>query len=249
MTGDSAVGSFGLHDLTIGGEQDTGHQSQGTITLGHTVTLNITIIVLTGPDETSVALHAVGDHVVNEAVLVPDASSLVLGLEVSFVHLLEQVLEATIVLLEDGVLGAQVQRPLLLESVLEAALGKSEDGLVSVVHAHGNTAARKVEHVVGLLGTAISRGEGELQAASALDDQVSGLVLVAVGVAANDNRSLPARYQAGHVLADDRLAEDRAAEDVPDRSVGALPHLLQLELCTQSLTNIRNMYMLAYVYV
>lgn len=33
------------------------------------------------------------------------------------------------------------------------------------------------------------------------------------------------------VLADDRLAEDGAAEDVTDRTVGRLPHLLQVVLC------------------
>lgn len=43
--------------------------------------------------------------------------------------LLEDVLEAPVVGLEDGVLGAHVQRPLLLDGILEAAVSKSTDGL------------------------------------------------------------------------------------------------------------------------
>ena len=37
-------------------------------------------------------------------------------------------------------------------------------------------------------------------------------------------------HEARHVAADDGLAEDDAAEDVADGAVGALPHLLEVEL-------------------
>lgn len=40
----------------------------------------------------------------------------------------------------------------------------------------------------------------------------------------------PTGNKPGNVLADDWLAKDGAAQDVPDGSVGALPHLLQAEL-------------------
>lgn len=40
----------------------------------------------------------------------------------------------------------------------------------------------------------------------------------------------PAWNKPGNVLADDWLAEDGAAQDIPDGSVGALPHLLQAKL-------------------
>ena len=45
------------------------------------------------------------------------------------VNLLEDVLESTVVDLEDGVLAAQVKVLLLGESELEAAVSKSSDGL------------------------------------------------------------------------------------------------------------------------
>ncbi len=71
--------------------------------------------------------------------------------------------------------------------------------------------------------------EAHGQAALAGHPEVGGLVLVAEGVAADDDRLRPAGHQPRHVLADDRLAEDDAAEDVADRAVRALPHFLEIE--------------------
>lgn len=42
---------------------------------------------------------------------------------------LEDVFEAPVIGLEDGVLGAHVQGPLLLNGILKAAMSKSTDGL------------------------------------------------------------------------------------------------------------------------
>ena len=68
------------------------------------------------------------------------------------------------------------------------------------------------------------------QLAGAGHHEVGRLILVAEGVAADDDRVGPARDQPRHVLDHDRLAEDDAAEDVADRAVGRLPHLLEAEL-------------------
>jgi hypothetical protein len=48
---------------------------------------------------------------------------------VLFVDLLEDVFEAPVVFLQDGVLGAHVEGPLLLDGVLEAAVSEPSDGL------------------------------------------------------------------------------------------------------------------------
>jgi hypothetical protein len=77
---------------------------------------------------------------------------------------------------------------------------------------------------------AVFADELDRQRALAREQEVGGLVLVAEGVAADDDRLGPARHQARHVLADDRLAEDHAAQDVADRAVRRLPHLLEIEL-------------------
>ena len=67
------------------------------------------------------------------------------------------------------------------------------------------------------------------QLAGAGDEEVGRLILVAEGVAADDDRVGPARDQPRHVLDHDRLAEDDAAQDVADRAVGRFPHLLEAE--------------------
>ena len=225
-----AVSSFSLNDVTIGSEENTGHQPKRAITLSNTVALHVTIVILASPHEATLALHAVGNHVVNEAMLVPNASGLVLSLEVFVEDLLEEVLEATVVSLQDCVLGAEIQGPLLLKSVFEATLGKSKDRLVGVVHAHGHPTAWEVEDGIGDVGTAVLRGEGDLQVASTLHHKVSCLVLVSMGMTTNHNRLLPSRHEAGNVLTDDGLAEHSSSENVTNSSVGALPHLLQFEL-------------------
>ena len=55
------------------------------------------------------------------------------------VDLLEDVLEAPVVLLEDGVLGAEVHRPAFQQSHLEGAVGEVPDGFIRVVHPHRYT--------------------------------------------------------------------------------------------------------------
>ncbi len=59
--------------------------------------------------------------------------------------------------------------------------------------------------------------------------EVRRAVLVAEGVAADNDRIRPARDQPRHVRNDDRLAEDAAAKDVADRPIGRFPHLLEVE--------------------
>src|SRR5690606_5105297 len=71
---------------------------------------------------------------------------------------------------------------------------------------------------------------GHRDRAGAGNLEVGGLVLVTVGVAADDHRLGPAGHQPRDVLDDDRLAEDDATEDVADRAVRAPPHLLETEL-------------------
>ena len=57
---------------------------------------------------------------------------------VLFVDLLEDVFEAPVVFLQDGVLGAQVERPAFGDAHLEGAVCEVLDGTVSVVHPQGH---------------------------------------------------------------------------------------------------------------
>lgn len=113
--------------------------------MGNNVRLYIAIVVLASPDEPSRRLESLGNHVINEAVLIINFVCLKLGfivsgesweyeLEVSVqgwlllvVNLLKDVLEATVVLFQNGVLRAEIERPFLGKSILEAAVGKTSD--------------------------------------------------------------------------------------------------------------------------
>jgi len=162
---------------------------------------------LQGHDEATLALDHLSDHVVNQTVLVPD----LLGLEVLgvllLVDLLEDVLEATIVLLQDGVLGAHVQGKTLQESHLERGVGEATDGVISVVLALSDTTTLEVEDL-DALGLTTLGGVDQLELAGAGDDAVRGTVLVTEGVTANDDGLVPARHQARDGGDDDGLTED-----------------------------------------
>jgi hypothetical protein len=68
-------------------------------------------------------------------VLVPKFLGLKLVLVFLFVNFLEDILEAAIVLLKNGVLGAQIKRIVSLKSKLETGMSKLSDRFVGVVHA------------------------------------------------------------------------------------------------------------------
>lgn len=142
-------------------------------------------------DVSTGGLHHLGDHVVNESVLVPDLKLVeLLGIG-GLIDLLEDILESSIILLQDSVLGRHVQWELLLDGQLEGSVGKSGDGLISVVLGLSDTAALEVEDLDLLwLSSLWGKDHGEL--ALALDNLVLGAVLVTKGVAADDDWLLPA---------------------------------------------------------
>jgi hypothetical protein len=65
--------------------------------------------------------------------LVIDFLCLKLRLEFVLIDSLENVLETTVILLQDCVLGRQKQRPPSHERILEAGVGKSANALVRIV--------------------------------------------------------------------------------------------------------------------
>src|SRR3546814_8647117 len=88
-------------------------------------------------------------------------------LEVAVVDFLEDVLEAPVVDLEDGVLRREIDRPAEVEAVVEAGAGEAADRLLQIVHAHGDAGLGEVEDVVGGGLAAVSRLEGHGQLAGA----------------------------------------------------------------------------------
>ena len=136
------------------------------------------------------------------------------------VDLLEDVLEAAIVLLQDGVLGAHVQgQPLSSASLKEAWAKPAMDS--SVLYWVWATPPPLEVVDLDLLGLAALGGEDHLEVARARDDAVLGTVLVTEGVTADDDGLLPARDEAGNAGNDNGLAEDgtTAADVLADGAV------------------------------
>jgi len=149
---------------------------------------------------------------------------------VSFlVDLFEDVFEAAVLHLHDGVFGAHLHRQIALQTLFEAGVCEVGDGLVSVVHGHGHSGVDALDHGVDLRLAGVGGGEDQLDFAGCLEVDVGRALLVAECVARHDDGVGPARHEARDVFADDGLSEDDSAQDVADGAVGRLPHLLELE--------------------
>ena len=145
------------------------------------------------------------------------------------VDLLEDVLEAPVIGFQNCVLGREVDRVLAHEAIVQRGAGEIADRVVEVVHRHRDAGARELEHLL-LDHLAVVAFEADGQTALPGDFEIGRAILIAIGVAADDNRLRPTGDETRHVLADDRLAEDDAAQNVADGAVRALPHLLEMEL-------------------
>jgi len=107
MSGDSTMSGLSL-DGAIRADEDGSHETKGTEALSEGVGLDITVVVLASPDESTFPFNHVGDHSVNKPMAVLDAGFLKFSYVFLVKHLLEDVLEATIVLLKDGVLSRKI---------------------------------------------------------------------------------------------------------------------------------------------
>ena len=166
------------------------------------------IRTLHGDNVATLALDHLGDHVVNEAVLVPDLGSLKLLLVLVVVDGLEDVLELAVVCLENGVIGAHVQRQLLVQRHLEGGVCEAGDGFGGVVLGLRDTALRWEVVDLDDLRLAALGCEDHLECALAGDNAVLRTVLVAESVAADDDGLLPAGYETGDGGDDDGRAEN-----------------------------------------
>ena len=108
----------------------------------------------------------------------------------------EEVLEAAVVGLEDRVLGREVDRVAAVEAVAQRGAGEVADRVVEVVHRHRDAAAGEVEDLDARSARRRPSGVNvDRQLARAGDHEVGRAVLVAEGVAADDDRLGPARHQ------------------------------------------------------
>ena len=223
-----AVGGLGFHRVAIRCHQHRGHQAERAVALCDGVGLHVAVVILAGPDVAARPLHGRGDHVVDQTMFVDDLLLVELRLELLVEDLLEDVLEPAVIDLEDGVLGREIDRITLRQALIERGAGEIGDRVIEIVHCERNASAgRLVDFPLDHL--AVLADEFHRQHALAGELEVGGAVLVAEGVAADDDRLGPARHQPRHVLADDRLAEHHTAQDVSNGAVRRFPHFLQAE--------------------
>lgn len=124
VSGDGTVSGLSFNSA-IGALEDRGHESEGSVTLGNNIRLDVTIVVLASPNEATLRLDGVGNHIIDESVLVPETKLIELSLVLFVKDFLEDVLESSIVLLHNCVLRRHVAWVFELDGVLETSVGKS----------------------------------------------------------------------------------------------------------------------------
>lgn len=122
----SSMSSLSLN-RSIRSQQHGSHQPEGSESLSQTITLHITIIILTGPHISSLRLDHIGDHIVDQPVLVPDLLILEDLLVLFLVQFGEDVLESAVILLQDGVFCGEVEWEASLDGEFEAGMGEFRD--------------------------------------------------------------------------------------------------------------------------
>lgn len=178
MTSDSTMGSFGFQGLSVRCHQNRSHQPKRAIPLSQDVGLHITIVVLTGPYKPAFGLERLSHHVIDQTVFIPQIGTFEFLAVILFIDVLEDILEAAIVFLEDGVFGGHVERHLFGKGHLETAVGKPTDGVVGVVHGKPDTTVGgEVVDLEVLRGTAVSWSEGHFKRPSLVSNEISGAIL------------------------------------------------------------------------
>ena len=166
--------------------------------------------------------------------LIGQARGVELLFELRVEDVLEQVLEPAVVDLQNRILAREVDGVLALQGVVEAGARKALDRFVEVEHRHGDAGTRCLEHVALDHGSAALGLKAELDRTGAVELDLGGSILVAESVTRDDYRPIPVGHDARHILADDGLPENRAVENIADGTVGAAPHLLQVEFLDAS---------------
>merc|ERR1719384_2457942 len=128
--------SFGFLNLSI-----RGHQPQGSISLSQYIRLDIAIIILTSPNEGTIRLQHLRNHIINQSMLIPNAQIIKLCLIILVKYILENILEQAIIFFQNCILCRQVDWPFLQQSILKTTVRKTGDTLLCIVHSHATSTA------------------------------------------------------------------------------------------------------------
>jgi len=164
MSGYGTMSSFSLN-ASIRTDKHWSHQAKRSVSLSNNIRLDITVIVLASPDESSIWFNSISNHIINQSVFIPQPFLQELRFVGIIVQVLEDVLEPSIILLKDSILCAQVQRIVSVQGILEGSMSESNDWFISVVHAHKDSSVFEVEDIIGFLLWSIRRNKLDLKLA------------------------------------------------------------------------------------
>lgn len=109
---------------------------------------------------------------------IPNLGSFKLSLVFLLIDFFKDILETTIIGLENGVFGTQVERHLAVKSNTETSMSKTFNGFIGIVHGHTNTTRLfKVENFPLFGLGAISRSIGNFKLTGTRSNKVSSTVL------------------------------------------------------------------------
>jgi len=224
MSGDCTMSSFGFNG-TAWASQDWGHKTKRAISLGNNIGLNITIIILACPYESTFWFDSISNHIINKSMLIPESK----GIELSFIifleNLFEDILESTIVFLHNCILGTQIKWELLFNSLFEASVSEIDNRFISVIHTHTNAWSFIVVNFKCLFFTTISWGERHLQFSWPIENCICHSILITKGMSTNDNLLSPSWYIFWNVFNQDWSSENSSSKIVSESTIWWFPHL------------------------
>jgi hypothetical protein len=158
--------------------------------------------------------------------LIPYLIFFELLLIVLFVDFLEDILEATIIFLQDSILSGQVQRINSRKGEFEAAMSKLFNTLISIVHSKTYTTFSFEFIDLVFLFSSVFSSEDNLKGSRLVDCEICGSILISESMSSDDNRLFPSWNKSWDVLDDNRFSENCSIQDISDSSIWTFPHFL-----------------------
>ena len=211
----------------VRGDEYARHQAQAAERRGHHVAHHVAVIVLACPDETALGAHHARHGVVDQSVEIFDAGFLKLFFIVSVVNFLENILEAVIVNLRNGVFRGKPQVLLRVERIAEAGVRKAGNAAVQIVLALHHARAFEFLDCLARL-RAVRRSDHEFRLAACRHRAFHIAVHVAVSMTGQRDGLFPVRHKGNDTLHQDWRAEHGAVQNGADRAVRGFPHLMQV---------------------
>ena len=162
--------------------------------------LNVSVVIFTSPDKSTVPFHSSSDHIIDQAVLISDASGFKFIFEFVLKYFLKNIFKTTVISFHDGVFGRKVKRPTFIKSSVHTRSCKSKNRRFNIVHAHCNTFFLEIINLPRSRITAVlwRKGHGEFTLSS--NHRIGGFVLIAKSVPSDTYRFGPSLNVTGNVF-------------------------------------------------